>query len=1513
MIQSKLYGKSAFRIRRGLPYGLIALILAAAQPLVAAESSHKVCLRNALIDTAPTVSSFRKTGNPSDKFSDGAAALLSSGQEAKPIDLIIQFTGPIREEWKQLIAVYGDARTYIPDNALLIRTTTDRLHSLAALEPVQWIGVLKPEHKIQPGLLTTAADIGSQKPPIPLGPEATNALRTAGGEIIRPDGRRVVHIRLFAAEDTDAVAAAIRRMDGEVLGIGRGPRQGTIRARMRLETIAALAGLPEVEWIERFRQPRILNNVSAGPALMNANSAHTNFGLTGHGQVIAVCDTGLDTGDTNTLHPDFTNRLRAAFGWARPGEWSDLMGHGTHVAGSVLGNGSAWSNGLYEGIAYGAELVFQSCGDAGSSIFLPDDLNDLYIQAYTNDARIHSDSWGGESSGEYTIECQQSDEFIWNHPEMLIVFSAGNEGVDEDGDGVVDLRSIGAPALAKNVLAVGAAISDREPGSGGYSSYTWGEAWGNSYFTPPVRDGHISEPWDGIHQGMAAFSSRGPCSDGRVKPDIVAPGTDIISCRSRMPDASTLWGTGKGVLANAASNYYTFCGGTSMATPLTAGAAGVARQYLVETRGLANPSAALIKALMTAGARTLAPGQYGLGRTREIPFGSRPNVVEGWGHVDLGNTLFPENGTNILVNGDTLATGAMKTYRFASSGTNRLAIVLAWSDYPASPLAAASLVNDLDLQVLAPDGTIYYPNGLHGPDRTNNVEGMDIYPTQAGIYEILALGWNVPHGPQPFALVIHEAPATDCQIIDGLWHEPAPVTNGAGISVKATIIPNASGLAAVSAVYRVNGGAWATQAMALTNSAGYQLTYAATLPAFNGGDRVEYLARAFGRDSEESASVTNAFTVWGAAFYVSPTGSTTPPYDTPATGFTNIMEAILQADPNMTIMVDRGTYRESLSVATPLTLRSLYGAAETIIDGDSSRCCLWISDNASVDGFTFAHGYAATNAGGVNMTGGSIRNCVIRDNTSLESAGGANITYGGRLNNSLVCHNSGLLGGLLTYYGGQCGDCLFISNTASAAGGGVGMFFGGAISNCVIQANTAAKECGGLLMGNFISFSTSAKNCLITDNVAPTSAAVEVMAGGVLENCTIAGNHGLTNGAFLCAGLGLIYNTIIYGNTPENCAFESELAIMMKNCCTLPAVEEGDQRRIINQIAADPKFRHAAAGDYRLCADSPCRDAGTNMDWMSGAVDLEGNARIINGIVDIGAYELLLPHEMWNFAAGRNAFADYDNDGLMDPAVYNPVSGLWIISLSGQNYRQTISQLGGTGYTVVPGDYNGDRRTELAVYQEAAGLWILQGNPASFAALGGPGWRPVPGDYDGDGKADPLVYNSIGQCQALLSACGYGLVAGSLNMTGAQPVFGDFDGDERVDPVMYLERECFWGMAMSGSAYAFASITSLGGLGWTPAVADYDGDGRADPAVYQETTGVWHVLLSNRNYTFVSIISGGPGYKPVPGDYDGDAKADPAIYNNSTGTWMIACSRYGYRQAVLNLGGPAYIAVNANR
>jgi len=680
---------------------------------------EEVVLARRVIDTRGAAERYALSGRVAEKME------LEEGEKVSARGVapyIVRFNGGVGEKEREMVRARGaEIYSYLPHDALLVGCAPGQVGALARLKEVRWIGAYRREDKLQRAVAEFVAK---------------------GEEAVRK-----VRIVTFVPEDAERVAGEVKAAGGRVEDVRAGEDRGYVRAEVTPGMIAAMSELAEVEWIEPYVAPRLLNNVAVQAARMNVWNVWTNYGITGKGQVVAVCDTGLDTGNLATMHPDFTNRIRAAHALGRAGDWSDPDGHGTHVCGSVLGNGSG-AGGTFRGLAYEAEVIMQSVLDSGGNLGgLPSDLNNLYRQVYTNGARVHSDSWGVSVNGEYTSESRATDQFMWNNKDMLIVFAAGNEGVDGNGDGVIDLDSMSAPGTAKNVLTVGATENQRT--SGGYSTYRWGTAWPADYPSNPIKDDYISRPWDGVNQGLAAFSSRGPCDDGRVKPDVCAPGTDIISCRSRAPGAGTGWGVH--------NTLYVYMGGTSMATPLTAGAAALARQYLIERRGITNPSAAVVKATLVNGAKSLTPGQYGTGVAREIPAQPRPNNVEGWGQVNVEAALFPPAGcTSLFYDTYALTTGGTNTYLFTAPGTNKLCITLAWTDYQATLAAGIKLMNDLDLVVVTPEGDVVYGNRGAGPDRLNNVEGIDFRTAAAGVYTIRVTGHNVPQGPQPYALVVRE-------------------------------------------------------------------------------------------------------------------------------------------------------------------------------------------------------------------------------------------------------------------------------------------------------------------------------------------------------------------------------------------------------------------------------------------------------------------------------------------------------------------------------------------------------------------------------------------------------------------------------------------------------------------------------------------------------------------------------------------------------------------------------------
>lgn len=570
------------------------------------------------------------------------ASLSAAASAAGDATYLVQFRGPVQDEWKAAAARAG-ARLYgyVPDYALIARMDAATAQSVGDLPDVRWVGLYHPAYRLAPDLLRVQA--------------AAPTIET---------------LTLLTLPDVDLgeLAGRVEALGGVVVGQARNSLSGILRLRIASGQVMTLARQDGVLWVEPYFEPELHNDV--GGTIMRADTVRQNLGLYGAGQVVAVADTGLDLGSPTDLHQDFQGRLLQAYclGRSAPCDWSDRDGHGTHVAGSVLASGAASNSnpaghqyaGSYAGAAPEAQLVFQSLEAADGSLGgIPADDGDLMRQAYPHGARVHTNSWGGPTGnidgvrqyGGYDASSRNVDIATWEQKDVLALFSAGNNGTDNDRNGVVDPDSVGSPGTAKNVLTVGASENLRPT----ITDY-WGDGWPNNFPVNPLAGDLIANNAN----GLAAFSSRGPTDDGRIKPDVAAPGTYILSTRSRHPNVGNAWG--------AFNQHYYYQGGTSMATPLTAGAAALVREWLVTVRGLANPSGALMKAMLINGAADMSPGQYGVGPQQEGP-NYRPNIVSGWGRVDLVESLMPD-GRQVWVKEETpgIGTGGSRTYQLTVGG-----------------------------------------------------------------------------------------------------------------------------------------------------------------------------------------------------------------------------------------------------------------------------------------------------------------------------------------------------------------------------------------------------------------------------------------------------------------------------------------------------------------------------------------------------------------------------------------------------------------------------------------------------------------------------------------------------------------------------------------------------------------------------------------------------------------------------------------------------------------------------
>ncbi|MDD4775135.1 MAG: S8 family serine peptidase [Syntrophomonas sp.] len=457
-----------------------------------------------------------------------------------------------------------------------------------------------------------------------------------------------------------------------------------------------------------------------------AENVVTSTGLSGKGQIVGLADNGLDIGSMTDIHPDLSGRsgnipkvmLQSYTNRAIP---DDPSGHGTFMAAAIAGTGAA-SEGKYRGIAPGASIYFQALLDKNDEIKTPAQIADLFLPAYQAGVRVHVNGWGN-GVNTYDSKAVQIDKFSYLHPEFLPVFGAGNSG---PGHGTITSQ-----ANSKNALVIGSSQVPR-----------------------PAFDTEAR-----FADQVTPSSSRGPAGDGRIKPDLLAPGSAIVSACSRLTDSNY-----------APDPNYTRMGGTSMAAAVTGGALALLREQLGTQYGISYPSSALLKALLVNGAR---------------PRTGDPEL-EGFGFLDLGATslALKEGAWQLVDDKMGLKQGEYRQYKIqVDNPGSPLRITLAWTDPAGTINSPFALVNDLDLYVTDSSGNHYYGNDFDNrgmADVINNVERVNINLPGRGEYTIAVRAKSILAGNnQDFALVygpslrtsiIEKAHGSQLELADGdIW------------------------------------------------------------------------------------------------------------------------------------------------------------------------------------------------------------------------------------------------------------------------------------------------------------------------------------------------------------------------------------------------------------------------------------------------------------------------------------------------------------------------------------------------------------------------------------------------------------------------------------------------------------------------------------------------------------------------------------------------------------------------
>ncbi|MDB6067815.1 MAG: Peptidase and in kexin sedolisin [Pedosphaera sp.] len=461
-------------------------------------NDRAILLANALIDTTKPLDGLA--------IPDRLRAPKNSGS------YVVVARDPLDEPFRALLNSSGASIiSYIPNNAYLVRASEAGIQQLQADPRTASVVAYEPYYKLDSGLLGLAME---QKD--------------------LPSGM-ALNLTLFPDARQETIAA-LEKLGAPVLSEQRSPFGPVVTVQPDAKTLVALAQLPGVQLLSAWSARTAANDLSR-PRLAVALDSITNqnyLGLSGTNVLININDSGVDA-----THPDLTGRLTGDF----TNSLTDANGHGTHVAGTIMGNGSMSSsvtgapgsvtNANFRGMAYNATAFVMAIGMStrpGADLGGP--FSDVYLQeqaARTTNVFISNNSWNYLSSS-YDINAASYDAAVRDAlPEvpgsqsLLYVFAAGNNGGGNADGTAGNGDTIRSPSTGKNVITVGAI-----------------EALRNLTNIVTV-DGLTNQPFVGDTDSsnqVAGFSSRGNVGigiegdSGRFKPDVVANGTWVISDRS---------------------------------------------------------------------------------------------------------------------------------------------------------------------------------------------------------------------------------------------------------------------------------------------------------------------------------------------------------------------------------------------------------------------------------------------------------------------------------------------------------------------------------------------------------------------------------------------------------------------------------------------------------------------------------------------------------------------------------------------------------------------------------------------------------------------------------------------------------------------------------------------------------------------------------------------------------------------------------------------------------------------
>eukprot|EP01041_Mallomonas_annulata_P006552 gene6552-13254_t len=427
-----------------------------------------------------------------------------------------------------------------------------------------------------------------------------------------------------------------------------------------------------------------------------------NLCLNGQNVIIGVSDTGIDESHcffrnydnsfikkSSSKNPLFDLSKRKIIQYINDSDSVDVAsGHGSHVCGTIAGFSVDNNNMQYNGVATQAKIAFYDVFTSGQSyLSVPDIYSVLFPVAASAGAVLHSNSWGADDDI-YNSDCTDTDKYLYEHPNFLAIFAAGNNGLN-------GASTMVTPSVSKNCVAVGAT----------------GTSHGAGLST------------------LAYFSSKGPTVDGRFGVDVLAPGAGTYSAKAAALSSSC------SIVSKS---------GTSMATPAVAGAAALVVQYFKNDSfwasschakypscriGAFQPSGSLVKTVLIHSGVDIG-GVYAF-----------PGPEQGFGRVNLQTVLYIPGITsdfNLYVEDIMMNSTSTRVYYVSITSTAKpLKVSICWMDPVNYSPTGKQLLHDADLTVTTPAGGILYGNGGNSKDTLNNVEMVNVAsPSGTGVYKV---------------------------------------------------------------------------------------------------------------------------------------------------------------------------------------------------------------------------------------------------------------------------------------------------------------------------------------------------------------------------------------------------------------------------------------------------------------------------------------------------------------------------------------------------------------------------------------------------------------------------------------------------------------------------------------------------------------------------------------------------------------------------------------------------------